>query len=172
MLVLLASWVLTLLNLPGNWMIVLATAVYAILVPAKSPVAIGWKVVTILLVLAALGEVIELVSGAAGAKRAGGSKRGAALALAGSVVGGFLGILVGLPIPLLGPIFAALLFAGLGAMAGAIFGEVWAGKTVGTSWQVGRAAFFGRLTGTLGKMLVGAAMMAIVVAAWLLQLLA
>ena len=166
--VLLASWVLTLLSLPGNWLMVTATAVYAYLVPAGSRAAIGWKVVVAILVLAALGEVVELLAGAAGAARAGGSRRGAALALLGSLVGAIVGVVVGLPIPLAGSVIAALLFAGLGAMAGAILGEVWVGRNLGASWQIGAAAFRGRLIGTLGKMLIGGLIVATVIAALVL----
>jgi uncharacterized protein len=163
--VLLASWVLTLLSMPGNWLMVLATATYAYFVPADSPAAISWKVVVALLILAALGEIVELVAAAVGTAKAGGSRRGAALALVGSIIGGIIGILIGIPVPVVGPIFAALLFAGLGAMAGAMLGEIWVEKNLAAIWQVGRAAFWGRLAGTLGKMLVGAVMVAIVIAA-------
>jgi hypothetical protein len=58
------------------------------------------------------------------------------------------------PIPVIGSVVAAVLFAGLGAMAGAILGEVSAGQRLDTSWQIGKAAFWGRLAGTLGKMLL------------------
>lgn len=166
--VLLASWSLTLLGVPGNWLMVAATTIYAYFMPADSRAAITWQPVVILLVLASLGEILELLAGAAGTASAGGTKRGAALALAGSLLGGLLGVFIGVPIPLVGPIFAALLFAGVGAMAGAMLGETWAGKNVGASWRVGKAAFWGRLAGTLGKMLVGAVMIAVVLAALVL----
>ncbi len=166
--VLLAGWLLTLLGMPGNWLMVVATAIYAFLTSAQSHAAVGWKVVVLLVVLAALGEVIELMAGATGAARAGGSRRAAILALLGSIGGAMFGIVAGLPVvPILfaGPIIAALLFAGLGAMAGAILGEIWAGRNLDASWQVGRAAFWGRLLGTLGKLLIGAVMVAVVLAA-------
>ena len=163
--VLLASWVLTLLGMPGNWLMVMATATYAYFVPADSPAAIGWKVVVALAVLASLGEILELLTATAGTVRAGGSRRGAALGLLGSMIGGLLGIFIGLPIPLVGSLFAALFFAGLGAAAGAILGEISVGKDIAASWQISKAAFWGRLTGTLGKMLVGAVMVAVVAAA-------
>jgi uncharacterized protein len=166
--VLLASWLLTLLSLPGNWLMVLATATYAFFVPPDSPAGISWKVVVATLVMAALGEIIELVAGAAGTAKAGGTRRGALFALAGSILGSILGIFIGLPIPLVGPIFAALLFACLGATAGAMLGEFSAGRTLATTWQVGKAAFAGRLLGTLAKILLGATMLLVVIAALLL----
>lgn len=164
-LILSACWAITLFGMPGNWLMVIITAVYACLVPVGWRVAVGWKLVLLLVVLAGLGELIELLAGAAGATRAGGSKRGAALALLGSILGAVVGIFVGLPVPLVGSILAALLFAGLGAMAGAIVGEVWAGRDLPRSWRIGKAAFRGRLIGTLAKMIVGGVMVAAVVVA-------
>ena len=101
--------------------------------------------------------------------RAGGSRRAAVLSLAGSIAGGILGILIGLPVPLVGSVVAAVLCAGLGAMAGAIAGELWLGQDPDASWQIGKAAFWGRLFGTLGKLLVGGVMVAVVLAALVLK---
>jgi uncharacterized protein len=165
--VLLACWLLTLLSLPGNWLMVMVTAIYAFFMPCDSRAGIGWPVVVAILIMAILGEVVELVSGAAGTAKAGGTRRGAVFALGGSLLGSILGVFVGLPIPVVGPIFAALLFAGLGAMAGAIFGEFSVGKDLTTSWQIGKAAFGGRLIGSLAKILLGAAMLVVVIAALL-----
>jgi uncharacterized protein len=166
--VLLACLALTMFGLPGNWLIVAATAIYACLTPAQSSAAIGWKPVAVLLALALLGEIIELLAAAGGAAKAGGSRRGAVLALVGSVAGALLGVFIGIPVPLLGPILAALLFAGLGALVGAMLGELWAGKDWNASWRIGMAAFRGRIAGTLAKMLLGAAMVAVVVVALVL----
>ena len=163
--VLLACLALTLFGMPGNWLIVAATVVYACLTPARSPAAIGWKPVAILFAMALLGEIVELSAATMGTAKAGGSRRGAALALAGSIIGAVVGIFVGLPVPVVGPILAALLFAGLGALGGAILGELWAGKNWQTSWRIGKAAFRGRLAGTLAKMLLGVMMVAVVLVA-------
>ena len=163
-LVLLACWPLTLLGMPGNWLMAAATAVYACLVPAKSSAALGWKTVVALLALAALGEIVELLAGALGVAKAGGSRRGAVMALAGSLLGGMVGIFVGLPIPVIGSVVAAVLFAGLGAMAGAVLGETSVGRDAGTSWRIAKLAFWGRLAGTLGKIVCGAVMIAVVMA--------
>jgi uncharacterized protein YqgC (DUF456 family) len=168
--VLLACWALTLLGMPGNWLMVAATAVYAALMPAASPVALRWKLVLALVVLAALGEIVELTAGALGAGKAGGSRRGAVLALVGSMIGAVLGMILGLPIPLVGSMLAALFFAALGAMAGAAVGELGSGKSLDRSWRIARAAFWGRLAGSLGKAILGALMIAVVVAAFVAAL--
>jgi uncharacterized protein YqgC (DUF456 family) len=167
-LVLLACWPLTLLGMPGNWLMAAVTAVYACLVPAQSKAALGWKTVVALLVLAALGEIVEILAAAMGVAKAGGSRRGAVLALGGSLIGGIVGIFVGVPIPVIGSVVAAVLFAALGAMAGAALGETSAGRDAGTSWRIAKLAFWGRLAGTAGKIILGAVMIVVVIAALVL----
>jgi hypothetical protein len=82
--VLAAGWVLNLFGLPGNWLNVAAAVCYAWLFPAGQRLSVSWWVVSAVLLLAVAGEVLELVAGAAGARRLGGSRRSAVLALAGS----------------------------------------------------------------------------------------
>jgi uncharacterized protein YqgC (DUF456 family) len=165
----LVCWAVTWLGLPGNWLMVAAAAADAAFAPAR--VAIGWKAIAGLLALAVLGEAFELALGAVQASRAGGTRPAAALALLGSLAGGALGVIIGLPIPLVGPFLAALLMAGLGAMAGAILGELAAGRDLWQGLRVGRAAFVGRLLGTLSKVLVGAVMVGLIVVALLVRAL-
>lgn len=161
----LVFWSLNVFGLPGNWLLVAATALYAWWMPAESRADIGTATLTSLIVLAGLGELVEFLAGAWGAKRAGGSRRAAVLALVGSLMGSILGLFVGIPIPLVGPIVGALLFAGLGALGGAVLGESWKGRSLNESLSVGEAAFWGRILGTLGKMMVGTLLVAIVLIA-------
>ena len=160
-LVLLACWVLTLLSLPGNWLMVLAAAVYAWLVPAAWPASLGWRTVVVLLVLAVVGEVLELVAGCS-------AWPGPAAAAAArcwrcaALWPGPWRASSSAPIPVVGSLVAAVLFAALGAMAGAVLGETTAGRGLDASLRIGSWAFAGRLAGTLGKMLVGAVMIAAV----------
>jgi len=168
LLVLLAGWLMTLLGLPGNWLMVAAAALYAWLMPGDSPQDVGWPLVAALGILALLGELLEALAGLLGAAKAGASKRAAALSLAGSIVGGIAGIFIGTPIPIVGQLVAAILLAGAGALAGAMLGETWAGRPLRESWRVGRAAFWGRLLGTLAKTLVASVMVMAVAAALLL----
>lgn len=158
--VLIAGWLLTIINLPGNWLIVAAVALYALVVPAESRFDISWTMVAILLGLAIVGEIVETAAGAVGASRQGGSRRGMLLAIVGSIAGSIVGAMVGLPIPIVGSVVAAILFAALGAMVGAVLGEQWKGRDAETSWQIGQAAFWGRLFGTLGKIVIGSTMVA------------
>jgi uncharacterized protein YqgC (DUF456 family) len=162
--VVLVGWVMTLLSLPGNWVIVAATALFAYLAPEDGP-DIGWTVVAVLAGLASLAEIVELAAGALGAAKVGGSKRGAVLAAVGSMVGAVVGAMVGVPIPVIGSVIGAIGFACLGALAGAMLGERWKGRNLGESWQVGQAAFWGRLVGTLTKTAIATAMAGIAIAA-------
>ena len=61
--------------------------------------------------MAAAGEAVELAAGSLGVAKAGGSKRGAVLALLGSLLGGVVGLFVGLPIPIVGPLLAGVAMA-------------------------------------------------------------
>lgn len=122
--------------------------------------------VVILVVLAGVGELVEFVTGAAGVGKLGGSKRAAVLAIAGSMVGAVVGLLVGSPIPVVGSLVASLLLGGAGACAGAALGERWAGKEWDGSIQVGVAAFWGRLLGTVGKVIIGFVILLILIIAF------
>lgn len=155
MLILAVAWALNLFVLPGNWVMVAAAAVYAWLG------AFSWWGTGVLLLLAILGELVEFGAGAAGAKHAGGSRRGAVLALLGAVIGSVAGAAVGLPLPVVGSVAGALFFACLGAAIGALAGEHWKGRDLEYGLRVGTAAFWSRLFGTVGKMTIGLAMVAV-----------
>ena len=107
---------------------------------------------------------------AVGVAQAGGSRRAALLALLGSVAGGVVGMIVGvgMPIPLVGSIVAAVLFAALAAMGGRSSARPGPGKNPRRGWRVAKRAFWGRLAGTLAKVLFGAVMLATVVVALVL----
>ena len=74
------------------------------------------------------------------------------------MVGGVVGLFVGVPIPIVGPIVGVVLLTGVGALVGALLGERWKGRNLGDSWKVGKAAFWGRLLGTVAKTVIGAVM--------------
>ena len=111
---------------------------------------VSWTVLGVAVGLAALGEVLDLVLGAAGSRRTGGTTRGAVLALAGSIVGGLMG--VALPVPLVGPLLGAC----LGAFVGALVGNLWAGRKLFQSLAAGRGAAIGQFWGTILKLALGA----------------
>ncbi|MCP4193210.1 MAG: DUF456 domain-containing protein [Planctomycetaceae bacterium] len=157
----LSSWCLTLLTLPGNWLIVGFTAFFAWLFPADSGNGISWTTVGILIVLAVAGEIIEAVTGAAGAAKQGGSRRSVILSVGGAVIGSLGGAIIGLPIPIVGSAIAAIFGGSIGAFAGALAGESWKGRSLEHGIAIGQAAFIGRILGTVGKLAVGVIMVVI-----------
>lgn len=162
----LGSLAATVTALPGNWIIVGLTALFAWLIHDAAGGGIYWTTVGILLGLATLGELIEFIAGAAGAARSGGSRRGMVLAILGTMFGSMLGVAAGafVPIPLLGPVIAAIGGGAIGAFVGAYVGESWKGRTDDQRLAVSKAAFVGRLLGTVGKLWVGAVMVVVAAA--------
>ena len=153
----LTSWAANIFGMPGNWFLVLMAGVCFYLRAEDSPCHVGLAPLIAIVVVAILGEVLEFAASALGASRMGGSKRGTVLAVGGSIAGAIAGLFVGslIPIPMIGPVIASLLLGASGAFAGAIAGERWVGKDWDSSIQIGSAAFWGRLLGTVGKAVCG-----------------
>jgi len=156
-----AGWLLTLVTLPGNWLIVAAAAGFAWLVPLEAGRGISWTTVAVLLGLAVVGEIVEFAAGAVGTARQGASRRAVVLSLVGAFVGGLAGLAVGTPIPVLGSLVMAVVGGAAGAYAGAYLGEWSIGRTGGERMAAGQGAFVGRIWGTVGKLAAGAVMLAI-----------
>jgi uncharacterized protein YqgC (DUF456 family) len=142
-----AIWLaLDLLGLPGNWLIVVGTLLVAWLEPEMFSV---WTLVTIV-ILAAAGEVLELLSGALGARKGGAGRRGSVGALLGGIIGAIAGTFL-IPVPVLGSLIGACLVACLGALAIELSG----GRDFRTSLRAGLGAGAGRAVGTVIKLAVG-----------------
>jgi uncharacterized protein YqgC (DUF456 family) len=154
-------WLSNLFSLPGNWILLALVALFAWLVPHTAGRGVAWTTVGVMAALAVLGEIVEFIAGAAGAAKQGASRRSIWLSLLGAVVGSIAGATAGLPIPVIGSIAGALLGGSAGAFGGAYLGELWSERTHSQGVAVGKAAFLGRLWGTLGKFAIGAAMLAI-----------
>lgn len=151
------------LQLPGTWVMLLATAAVAWWrwdANGGDP-AIGWWTLAALLILAILGEVIETLAGALGTRKAGGTKRAAVLATIGGVVGAIVGTIVLVAIPIIG----TLIGAALGAAAGSVIGDVWAGRKWEQVFEAGRGAAVGRFWGAIGKIVVAMLMWLVVLVA-------
>lgn len=145
----LAGVVLTLLTLPGTWFAVL------IALGCKvwwQPAMFSWWTLGVVIALAFLGEVLEIAASALGAGRAGASKRGALGGIVGSILGAVVGSMV-LLFPI-GTIVGAVVGAGLGA---AIVERGSTDKTWKQSAKVGTGAAVGRLTATILKTILAAA---------------
>ena len=150
-------WLLfTLFALPGNWLIVITTAVFA-----------WWRreqgvfsVYTIIAIaaLAFLGEAVEFFAGAGGAKRAGAGWLGAIAAIFGAIFGAIAGTFI---LPIFGTILGACLGAGLAATVV----ELAMGKTPDASIRSGVGASVGHFIGTTTKFAIGVAIWFIVAVA-------
>ena len=161
----LAAWLTNLIALPGNWICGLLLALFAWLGPSEGRLAISYTAVIAGFAFALLGEVFEFFAGAAGAQRAGASRKSTLYSIIGSMVGAMTGAMVGIPVPVVGSVIAAILFGGLGAAAGAMYGEWNDGRNWRENWTIGHATFWGRTFGTLGKVLAGFVIVIIVTAA-------
>jgi hypothetical protein len=137
---------LDVVGLFGNWVILGAmAATWAVTGFAHFG---AWPMLA-MLVLAVLGEVIEMVAASLGASKFGGS-RGAAVA---AMLGCLAGAIVGTPVfPVLGTLAGACVGAFLAA---ALFETAFARKDLGGAMRTGFGAALGKIAGLLAKMLVG-----------------
>ena len=144
-----AIWLfLTLLGLPGNWLMVGWAVVVAWIFWDVRMIG-GWTLIG-LLGLAVLGELLEFVAGVFGARTAGGSAGGAFGALVGGIIGAIAGTFV-IPVPALG----SLLGACGGAFCGALALELAGGRELEPAVRSGMGAGIGRFFGTVAKVIVG-----------------
>lgn len=158
---LILAWGMSLVGLPGNWVMIAVAALHAWVLPVESRWDIGWPVIVGMVVLAAIGEAVETGLAAAGVKRLGGSRRGMVLAIGGSFAGAMLGAGIGLPVPIIGSVLGIIIGAALGALAGAAVGELWKGQTFDRSLEIGHAAFWGRLLGSMAKLIIATIMLCV-----------
>lgn len=156
--------VLTAIGLPGLWGVVLLAGGLRLFDHWQRGDAdltfSAWTVIAAVAVAIA-AEVFEFAAGAAGARKAGASKRG----MVGATIGGIVGAIAGAPF---GLIVGALVGGTLGAALGAIALEMTAaGRTLESSLKPAAGAATGRLFGTAGKLLATIALwIALTVAAF------
>lgn len=160
------SLFLTLLTLPGNWLLVLvAVGAQAWAMVAGTTLPYSPWTLAALVALAVAGEVAETAMGAAGAKAGGARGRGAWGAMIGSLVGALVGTVALAFLPLAGTLLGALGGAAVGAMAGELtYGDRGALDTV----KPAAGAAIGRFAGILVKFAIGILMwvVAVTAAAW------
>lgn len=156
------AWVSTAFTLPGNWLMVVFTALYAFLLPAEMQPRVSWTVVFVALGLAVIGEVVEFLAGAAGAAKQGGSRRGLVLAIGGAFIGSLGGAALASPIPIVGPLIGAIGGGALGGFAGAYLGESGTNRPHAERMAIGKGALIGRLWGTAGKLIIGMLMLVLI----------
>ncbi|HUW20408.1 MAG TPA: DUF456 domain-containing protein [Sedimentisphaerales bacterium] len=135
-------------GLPGNWLIVISTCLFAWW-RAEDEVFSIYTLIAIT-VLAVLGELIEFFGGASGARKAGASWRGSIGAIIGAVAGAIIGTFT-IPVALFGTLMGACIGAGLGAWGL----ELTAGKQMKESIHSGIGAGLGELLGITAKFAIG-----------------
>jgi len=152
-----AVWlVLVLFGLPGNWLIVISTCLFAWWWWDDGIFAFSTLVV--ITVLAVLGELVEFFGGLTGARRAGAGWRGSIGALIGAVTGAIIGTFIM-------PFFGTLIGACVGAGFGAWGLELTAGREMEDSVRSGLGAGIGEFFGITSKFALGVLIWVIVAVA-------
>jgi len=129
--------------LPGTTIILAATAIHRMmLAPDKS---VGWRTITVLVLLTLATYAIDVLAGYYGARYFGATKWGAFGAIIGALAGLFFGI-IGL---FVGPVI------------GAVAGEFIAGKRMIDAGRAGWGSLLGNLGAMLGKLIIAVAMITI-----------
>ena len=136
--------VATVLQLPGNWLMVLAAG--GLVLWGPEPAMFSAWTLGALALIALLAEIIEFASGSAGSRISGGTRTGAFWALGGGFAGGVLGTFF-IPVPIVGSILGAC----AGAFLGALLGERNTGRSMKESIRSGGGAAAGRFFGIIGK---------------------
>lgn len=163
------GWLSNVVGMPGNWLVVLLAIGSFFFSSVENSLHVSLLPLILIILMALLGELLEFSASALGASRLGASKRASALGIGGAILGAIFGLFAGsvIPIPVLGQMLGSLLFGSIGAAFGSVLGERWAGKPWDLSLQVGHAAFWGRLLGTVGKAVCGTIVAAIyILAIW------
>lgn len=155
--ILICGLALTVMTLPGLWLMLAAAGIYAWLTQGYF---ISWWTLAILLVLAGVAELIEFFSSGTGAKKAGGGRAGFWGAMIGGIVGG---VVLSFALAFI-PIFSTLIGVCIGTFVGAMAGEMIAGRELGHSAWIGFGAARGRLFGTFIKLGFGCVMLCITMA--------
>jgi uncharacterized protein len=132
--------------LPGNWLMIITVILFAIW---QKGVFSPYTIIAAI-VLAVIGEILEFISGAGGAKAAGGGKKAMFAAIFGAIIGAVAGTII-IPIPVIG----TLLGAAVGAGGAALFAERTAGKELNKSLKTATGAGVGQLLGMGAKFIVG-----------------
>ena len=142
-------------SVPGGWTLLglalIIELIDGLYLPAERAQTFGWWPLGLSAGLILLGELVEFLAGAAGAKGGGGSKRG----MVGAVIGGIAGALAFtffIPVPLIGTLIGAVLGTFMGAVLGEVSGDQ--AKTLRGSMKPALGATIGRIFGSMGKVML------------------
>lgn len=138
------------LTLPGIWFMILVAIGFQAYFAMREPPTLmyAWWTLGACVLLGIIAEAVEAFASAVGAKKAGGTRRGAI----GSVIGGILGAILGTVLLAFLPVLGTILGAVLGAGGGALIAERHNGaKTWRQASTIGAGAAAGRLAATIAK---------------------
>lgn len=133
------------LGLPGNWVLLLLAAIWAL---ATDLQRVGWGTLGVLAGLALLAEALEFVVGLAWTAKRGATRRGTLGAFLGGLGGALLAAGVAPPL-------GAMLGAFGGTFGGTFLLEYLGERRQDAALRAGRAAFVGRLVAAAVKTLCG-----------------
>lgn len=153
----LAGVLAALLTLPGVWLMLLVAVACQWWWGGE---VYSWWTLGACVAVAIAGEVVEVVSGAVGAKKGGGSRQGAIGALIGAVLGAIVGIAI--PVPVVGSLIGSVIGAGVGAVVGEM---VFAKRTGLEAAKSGTGAALGRLVAVVVKTAIAAGVGVVLVVA-------
>ena len=144
-----SCWLVTVLfTLPGNWLMIASTCLFAWW--KWDDGLFSWPLLVTVTVLALIAEIIEFFAGAGGAKKAGAGWLGALAAIGGAIFGAIVGTFA-IPVPVFGTMLGACLGAGLFTW----IAERTTGKELNQSVRSGVGAGTGVLVGTVSKFGIG-----------------
>lgn len=154
---LLAIWMMltlfmTLLGLPGNWLLLAAATLYAW---GEDFTRLSLEWLALLALLAVVGEVLEALAAAWGARR----QQAAAGTMVAAVCGGLAGGLAG---SAFGLVLGALAGSFAGAAAAALAMEYWRGGDWRRARQVAWSVVFAKTWGQFAKTALGLVMVLLV----------
>jgi uncharacterized protein YqgC (DUF456 family) len=145
---------LTLLGMPGNFVIFVGAVAYNLITWSM---ALSYAILGAVIGIAIAGEILEYIIGMRSAKKYGASKAG----VAGAIIGGIIGAIVGVPVFLIG----SLLGLFIGAFLGAFVVEFFMKGDAEEAFKAGIGAFKGRVGAIMVKELLGIVMIIILVMA-------
>jgi uncharacterized protein len=156
---------IVMVGLPGAWILIAAAMTIDLLdwlwLAPGSPLTFHPVTIVAAGLVAGIGELLEFMLSAFGAKRFGASRSG----MVGSIIGGFVGAILGtvllVPLPVVGTLAGAL----LGTAAGAVVGEMRGGRKLGETARPALGAVLGRLLGTMAKLPCAIVVLAILIVA-------
>jgi len=154
---------LTLLTLPGMWLMLLAAVILDFVIFPEIDV-FSWQTLAVAGGITLAAEAVEMLASALGVKAVGASRRAAI----GSVIGALLGAVFGtvlLPIPVVGTVVGGAIGAGAGAMGMELTlrrTESATGSVLPADWRqaarAGGGAAAGRFVAIIVKLLLAAAL--------------